>query len=161
MNSDLCTYTVMMYEWLVKKNLYSKTIIELHVTNGWAHLQIYLHTCKYYLYKFIFYFKYWCFGWCWISFISRSMSDPTNPVFMESRKCKFIWPKNFNEHVKKSCLIAQLIPFKSFIETAVGKALHYRWTLLIWSPIGKGKWFKLMGVRIDEVKISSKALQGE
>ena len=37
----------------------------------------------------------------------------------------------------------------------------YRWTSLIRSPKGKGKWFKLTGVRINEVKISSKALQGE
>ena len=31
------------------------------------------------------------------------------------------------------------------------------WTPLIQSPKGKGKWFKLAGVQINEVKISSKA----
>ena len=35
------------------------------------------------------------------------------------------------------------------------------WTPLIQSPKGKGKWFELTGVQINEVKISSKALQGK
>ena len=37
----------------------------------------------------------------------------------------------------------------------------YSWTPLIRSPTGKRKWFILMGFQINEVKISSKALQGE
>ena len=34
--------------------------------------------------------------------------------------------------------------------------LDYSWTPLIRSPMGKGKWFELTGVRINEVKLSSK-----
>ena len=38
---------------------------------------------------------------------------------------------------------------------------HYSWTPLIRSPKGKGKWFELTRVRINEMKISGKALQGK
>ena len=38
---------------------------------------------------------------------------------------------------------------------------NYSWTPLIRSPKGKGKWFELTGARINEVKTSSKALQGK
>ena len=37
----------------------------------------------------------------------------------------------------------------------------YSWTSLVRSPKGKGKWLQLTRVRINEVKISSEAFQGE